>query len=41
MATKIQVAMDCHNTSVMVRFWATALHYAMPDPPYGFERWSD
>ncbi|MEP6665955.1 MAG: VOC family protein [Nocardioidaceae bacterium] len=41
MATKVQVAIDCHDSALMVQFWATALHYAIPDPPEGFDRWSD
>ena len=41
MATRIQVAVDCHDSKLMVDFWATALHYVMPDPPAPFTRWSE
>ena len=41
MATRIQVAVDCHDSKLMVDFWSTALHYVMPDPPSPFTRWSE
>lgn len=41
MATKIQVAIDCHDEQLLVRFWSAALHYVVPDPPEPFTRWSD
>lgn len=34
------MAVDCHDSKLMVGFWASALHYVMPDPPAPFERWS-
>lgn len=41
MATKVQVVIDCHDEQMMLEFWRTALHYAIPDPPEPFTRWSD
>ncbi len=41
MATKVQVVFDCHDEQRMVEFWATALHYRVPDPPEPYLRWSD
>jgi Glyoxalase-like domain len=41
MATRVQVAIDCKDTTVLEAFWATALHYVAPPPPPGFARWFD
>jgi hypothetical protein len=39
MATSIQVVMDCHDPDRLARFWATALHYKLQDPPEGYASW--
>ena len=39
MATQVQVVFDCADPDRMARFWATALGYALDDPPEGFETW--
>ncbi len=39
MATAIQVVMDCHDPDRLARFWATALHYKLQDPPEGYVNW--
>jgi hypothetical protein len=41
MATKIQVVFDCADPDRVARFWATALHYKVQDPPEGFATWED
>lgn len=39
MATGIQVVFDCADPDRLARFWATALHYRVQDPPDGFTSW--
>jgi hypothetical protein len=39
MATGIQVVFDCADPDRLARFWATALHYRVQDPPEGFTSW--
>ena len=39
MATRFQVTFDCADPDRLVRFWAEALGYAVPDPPAGFDTW--
>ena len=39
MATSFQVTFDCADPNRVARFWATALHYQIQDPPEGFESW--
>jgi hypothetical protein len=39
MATRIQVVFDCADPDRLSRFWATALHYKLQDPPDGFASW--
>jgi hypothetical protein len=39
MATRIQVVFDCADPDRLSRFWATALHYKLQDPPDGFVSW--
>ncbi len=41
MATAFQVTFDCADPDRLARFWASALHYAIPDPPDGFATWED
>ncbi len=39
MGTDIQVVFDCADPDRVARFWATALHYRIQDPPEGFDSW--
>jgi hypothetical protein len=39
MAAKFQVTFDCADPGLLVRFWVTALHYQVEDPPPGFASW--
>lgn len=39
MATPIQLVIDCHDATAQARFWATALHYELADPPGGHASW--
>ncbi len=39
MATAVQVVFDCSDPDRLSRFWATALHYKLQDPPEGFTSW--
>ncbi len=41
MATKIQVVFDCTDPDRLARFWASALHYRLPDPPDDFKTWEE
>ncbi len=41
MATRIQVVFDCADPDRLARFWASALHYRIPDPPDGFGTWEE
>jgi Glyoxalase-like domain len=38
-ATRIQVVIDCADPDRLMRFWSSALHYEVPDPPEGFDSW--
>lgn len=39
MATSVQVVIDCADPDRLARFWATALGYALQEPPAGFASW--
>jgi hypothetical protein len=41
MRTRVQVVIDCADPTGLAGFWAEALHYEIPAPPPGFERWDD
>jgi hypothetical protein len=41
MATRVQVVIDAADPDRVARFWATALHYTIQDPPEGFTTWED
>jgi hypothetical protein len=36
-----QLVIDCADPSTLVRFWAEALDYRVPDPPRPFATWRD
>jgi len=38
-ATRVQITVDCHDPTLLARFWATALHYGFPPPPGGHATW--
>jgi len=40
MATRIQVTFDCADPVQQARFWASALHYQLEDPPAGHDTWA-
>ena len=39
MVTPIQVVFDCADPDRMMRFWAEALRYPIPEPPAGSPTW--
>lgn len=41
MGTPIQVVIDCADPDRLAKFWASALHYQLDDPPPGFDSWAD
>lgn len=36
-----QLVIDCADPEPLVRFWAQALDYRVPDPPQGHATWRD
>jgi hypothetical protein len=39
MATPLQLVIDCADAVAQARFWATAMHYELEDPPDGQPSW--
>lgn len=41
MSAKFQVTVDCENPDLLARFWATAIGYALQEPPDGSSSWAE
>ncbi len=41
MGTSFQVTVDCADPDRLARFWATALHYQLAEPPDGHATWTE
>ncbi|WP_037368997.1 VOC family protein [Amycolatopsis orientalis] len=41
MAKRVQIAIDCADPERLADFWATALGYAVEEPPAGASSWAE
>jgi hypothetical protein len=41
MGRKVQVTFDCRDPDALARFYASALHFKLQDPPEGFSTWEE